>query len=325
MTDGGPAPVVGLVGTGRMGSSMARALARAGRPLVVYNRSRDRAQALADELGAQVAGSPAEVAAAADVTLTMLADNAAVAEVYGGERGLIAGARPGSVLVDLSTVTPDALRAFAAAARSAGVGLLDSPVSGSTATAESGQLTLMVGGEAADLERARPALEPLAKAIFHLGPLGTGAAMKLAVNTLIFGLNGAVAEGLVLAELAGIDRAAAYDVLAASAAGAPFVGYKRASFVDPEGTPVAFSLDLAAKDLRPDHRVRRGARRRDAPGDHQPRRRAVRVHGRPRGRGLLDRRAGAARESPAAGHGRRAARQRGGAGELRHRPTSRHR
>ena len=228
---------------------MARAISRAGLPLVVWNRGPDRAQALADELGARMAGSPAEVAAAADVTLTMLADNAAVAEVYGGEHGLLAGARPGSVLVDLSTVTPDALRAFNSAARAAGVGLLNSPVSGSTATAESGQLTLMVGGDAADLERARPALEPLAKAIFHLGPLGTGAAMKLAVNTLIFGLNGAVAEGLVLAELAGIDRAAAYDVLAASAAGAPFVGYKRASFVDPEGTPVAFSLDLAAKDL----------------------------------------------------------------------------
>ena len=250
MTDGGPIPTVGLVGTGRMGSAMARALARSGMPLVVHNRNRDRAEALADELGARVADSPAEVAAAADVTLTMLADDAAVAAVYGGERGLLAGARRGSVLVDLSTVTPDALRAFDPAARAAGVGLLDSPVSGSTATAEAGQLTLMVGGEPGDLERARPALEPLAKAIFHLGPLGTGAAMKLAVNTLIFGLNGAVSEGLVLAELAGIDRATAYEVLAASAAGAPFVGYKRAAFVDPEGTPVAFSLDLAEKDLR---------------------------------------------------------------------------
>jgi 3-hydroxyisobutyrate dehydrogenase/2-hydroxy-3-oxopropionate reductase len=108
----------------------------------------------------------------------------------------------------------------------------------------------MVGGDAADLERARPALEPLAKAIFHLGPLGTGAAMKLAVNTVIFGLNGALSEGLVLAELAGIDRSAAYDVFAASAIGAPYVGYKRAAFLDPDGTPVAFSLDLAEKDLR---------------------------------------------------------------------------
>ena len=108
----------------------------------------------------------------------------------------------------------------------------------------------MIGGDAADLERARPALEPLAKATFHLGPLGTGAAMKLAVNTVIFGLNGALSEGLVLAELAGIDRSAAYDVFAASAIGAPYVGYKRGAFLDPDGTPVAFSLDLAEKDLR---------------------------------------------------------------------------
>jgi 3-hydroxyisobutyrate dehydrogenase-like beta-hydroxyacid dehydrogenase len=116
--------------------------------------------------------------------------------------------------------------------------------------AESGQLTLMVGGTAEDLSRARPALEPLAKTIVHVGPLGSGAAMKLAVNTVIFGLNAAVAEGLVLAEAAGVDRELAYDVIAASAAGAPFVGYKRAAFLDPDGTPTAFALDLAEKDLR---------------------------------------------------------------------------
>ena len=107
----------------------------------------------------------------------------------------------------------------------------------------------MVGGETADLERARPALEAVSKTIFHMGPLGTGAAMKLAVNAVIFGLNGALAEGLVLAEAAGIDRALAYDVIAAGAAGAPYVGYKRAAFVEPETTPVAFSLELTDKDL----------------------------------------------------------------------------
>jgi 3-hydroxyisobutyrate dehydrogenase-like beta-hydroxyacid dehydrogenase len=93
-------------------------------------------------------------------------------------------------------------------------------------------------------------LEAMAGTVFHLGPLGTGAAMKLAVNTLIFGLNQAVAEGLSLAEAAGIDGPIAYDVLTASAAGAPLVAYKRAAFLEPETTPVAFSLDLAAKDLR---------------------------------------------------------------------------
>ena len=90
----------------------------------------------------------------------------------------------------------------------------------------------------------------LAATVFHLGPLGAGAAMKLAVNTVIFGLNQAVAEALVLAEAAGVRRDLAYDVLTSSAAGAPFIGYKRAAFLDPDGTPVAFSLDLAAKDLR---------------------------------------------------------------------------
>jgi 3-hydroxyisobutyrate dehydrogenase-like beta-hydroxyacid dehydrogenase len=154
------------------------------------------------------------------------------------------------VLVDLSTVPPSTIRSLAPLARERGAGILDAPVSGSVSLAEAGQLTLMVGGEAADLERARPALEPLAKRIDHVGPLGSGAAMKLAVNAVIFGLNEGLSEALVLAEKAGIDRAVAYEVLASSAAGAPFVGYKRAAFLDPDSTPVAFALELAEKDLR---------------------------------------------------------------------------
>jgi 3-hydroxyisobutyrate dehydrogenase-like beta-hydroxyacid dehydrogenase len=244
------APTVGVVGTGRMGSAMARALGRAGLSLVLYNRSRDRADELATELGARVAATPAELAALVDVSLTMLADDDAVGAVYRGPNGLLAGARPGLTLVDLSTVTPDAIKGLEADARAAGAGILDAPVSGSVSTAESGQLTLMVGGTPEDLERARPALEPLARTIVHVGPLGSGAAMKLAVNTVIFGLNGALAEGLVLAETAGIARDLAYDVIASSAVGAPFVGYKRAAFVEPDATPPAFALALAEKDLR---------------------------------------------------------------------------
>jgi 3-hydroxyisobutyrate dehydrogenase-like beta-hydroxyacid dehydrogenase len=248
VTDARPL-TVGLVGTGRMGGSMARALAKAGFPLIVHNRTPERAQALADELGARVASSPAETASLADVTITMLADDAAVQQVYAGGDGLIEGVRPGGVLVDMSTITPDTIRGLDARVTAAGGSLLDAPVSGSTATAESGQLTLMVGGDDGTLERARPVLEALSKAIFHLGPVGSGAAMKLAVNTVIFGLNGAVAEGLVLAEAAGVPRELAYEVIASSAVGAPYVGYKRAAFLDPDGTPVAFALDLAAKDL----------------------------------------------------------------------------
>ena len=250
MTAGAGTPVVGLVGIGRMGTSMARALARAGLSLVLHNRTPAPAEALAAELGAEVAGSPEEVAARADIVLTMLADDAAVRDVYLGPGGLLVGARAGTVLVDLSTVMPGTVRSLEGAVRAARAAILDAPVSGSTSSAEAGQLTLMVGGEAADLERARPALEPLSRAIFHLGPLGSGAAMKLAVNTVVFGLNGALAEGLVLAEAAGIPRELAYDVIAASAVGAPYVAYKRSAFLDPAGTPVAFALDLAAKDLR---------------------------------------------------------------------------
>ena len=242
--------VVAVLGIGRMGGAMARALRAKGHDLVLWNRTPAAAAQLASELDARTVGTPREAAAAAEICLTMLADGAAVDAVYSGPDGLIAGAGPTNILIDASTVPPAILRAHAAAARAAGAGLLDSPVSGSVALAEAGKLTLMVGGEAADVERARPVLDGIGATVFHLGPLGSGCAMKLAVNTVIFGLNQAVAEGLVLAEAAGIQRDRAYDVIAASAAGAPYVGYKRAAFLEPDTTPVGFALDLAAKDLR---------------------------------------------------------------------------
>jgi 3-hydroxyisobutyrate dehydrogenase-like beta-hydroxyacid dehydrogenase len=243
-------PTVAVLGTGRMGSAMAERLAGQGVSVVVYNRTAERAAGLADRIGAAVATSPADAASRADVVISMVADDAAVHALYGGPDGVTAGMRAGSVAIDMSTVLPDTIRSIAPAVRARGAGVLDAPVSGSVGSMLTGELTIMAGGEAADLERARPVLERLAKRVFHMGELGSGAAMKLAVNTLIYGLNGAIAEGLVLAERNGIDRALAYDVLAASAAGAPFVVYKRAAFVDPDGTPVAFSLGLAEKDLR---------------------------------------------------------------------------
>lgn len=241
---------VGVLGIGRMGGSMARAIAAAGHEVVLWNRSSGAAAALADELGGRAVAHPADVAAGATVCVTMLADGPAVDAVLAGPDGLIAAAGPANVLVDCSTVPPSTLRVHETAIRATGAGVLDAPVSGSVALARAGTLTIMVGGEAGDLERARPVLDALATTVFHLGPLGSGSAMKLAVNAVIFGLNQALAEGLTLATAAGIAPAAAYDVLAASAVGAPFVGYKRAAFLDPDATPVAFALDLAAKDLR---------------------------------------------------------------------------
>ncbi len=242
---------VGVLGVGRMGGAMARALATAGHDLVLANRSPEAATTLAAELGGD---KPSRArrrwrARPPSVSRCWPTGQRSTPSTAGPRAWSPVPARPTSLSMP-RTVPPSTLRGLAAAARAAGAGLLDAPVSGSVSLATAGKLTLMVGGEVADLDRARPILDALATTIFHLGPLGTGAAMKLAVNTVIFGLNQAVAEGLVLAEAAGIERAAAYDVLAASAAGAPYVGYKRAAFVDPDGTPVAFSLDLAAKDLR---------------------------------------------------------------------------
>ncbi len=247
---GGARPrTVGVLGTGRMGAGMARSLARAGFDLLVYNRTLDRAATLAEEIGARQCATPAEVAESADVTISMVSDGAAVEQLYRAPQGLLDGVHPGMVVVDMSTVLPSTILGLETAIRALGAGVLDAPVSGSVALAESGGLTVMAGGTDEDFERVKPVFEGVARTVFHIGPLGSGAAMKLAVNTIIIGLNQALAEGLVLAERSGIDPAVAYDVFATSAVGAPFVGYKRNAFLKPDETPAAFSIELAAKDL----------------------------------------------------------------------------
>lgn len=243
-----PAPVA-VIGAGRMGGAMTGRLRAAGHPVTVYNRGRARADALADATGATVADTPAAAAAAADVLLVSLADDAAVDAVYRGPDGLAAGLRPGTVVLEMSTLNPDTVRALAPLVTDRRAALLDAPVSGSVPVVQRGELTVMVGGDPAALDRARPVLDPLASRVFHLGALGAGATMKLAVNAIVGALNQALAEALVLAERAGVDRAAAYEVFAASAVAAPYVLYKRAAFEHPDDTPVAFMLDLVAKDL----------------------------------------------------------------------------
>jgi 3-hydroxyisobutyrate dehydrogenase-like beta-hydroxyacid dehydrogenase len=242
--------IVAVLGTGRMGGAMAGRLASCGFDVVLYNRSTERATALATSIGARHARTAAQAVAGSAVAITMVSDDAAVREVFTGPAGVIAGLDERTVAVDMSTVLPTTLQGLEAAVRATGAGLLDAPVSGSVGLAGSGGLTIMVGGEADDLERARPVFDALAQTVIHVGPLGAGATIKLAVNAVIFGLNEAIAEALVLAEKSGVDRATAYDVFRASAAGAPFVDYKRAAFLEPEATPTAFALDLAAKDLR---------------------------------------------------------------------------
>lgn len=236
---------VAVVGTGRMGAAMVGRLAGAGHRVVAYNRNRARAE----RLGVQVAGTPREAAAAAEVVVVSLADDAAVNAVYRGAEGLAAGLSEGAVVLETSTVHPDTVRALAPLVAERGATLLDTPVSGSVPVVERGDLTVMAGGDAAALDRVQPLLHALAARVFHLGDLGNGAAMKLAVNAVVHALNQALCEALVLAEKAGLPRHATYDVLAASAVAAPFVLYKRAAFEHPDDTPAAFMLDLVAKDL----------------------------------------------------------------------------
>lgn len=236
---------VAVVGAGRMGSAMAVRLQRAGVDVVVYNRTRAKAEAV----GGAVADTAREAAEWAEAVLVSLADDAAVLHAYGGPDGVAAGLGSGGVVVETSTVDPETVRRVADLVGERGAALLDGPVSGSVPLVEQGKLTFMVGGPEAALDQVRPVLDMLAARIFHVGELGSGAAVKLAVNTVVMALNQSVAEALVLAERAGVPRETTYEVLANSAVGAPFVAYKRAAFERPDETPVAFSLDLVAKDL----------------------------------------------------------------------------
>jgi len=240
---------VAVVGTGRMGGAMVARLRGAGHPVVVFNRTTERADDVAALTGATVAATPREAAEAADVVIVSLADDAAVTAAYAGSDGLVAGLRPGAVVLESSTVAPHTVRALGSDVAARGATLLDAPVSGSVPVVQRGELTFMVGGDPDALDRVRPVLAPLAAEVFHVGAPGTGAAMKLAVNAVVLGLNQALSESLVLAERAGIDRADAYKVFAASAVAAPYVRYKREAFERPDDTPVAFMIDLVAKDL----------------------------------------------------------------------------
>ena len=240
---------VAVVGTGRMGSAMVGRLVDAGHDVSVFNRTKSRADALADEHGLAVAPTAREAASSADVVVVSLADDAAVRAAYLGADGLVAGLRAGTVVADTSTVDPATIHALGDYVARVGATLIDTPVSGSVSSVQSGKLLVMAGGDETALARAQPVLDAFASRVISLGPLGSGATMKLVVNSMVHGLNAALAEALVLAEKAGVVRSAAYEVIASSAVAAPFVLYKRAAYENPDDTPVAFALDLVAKDL----------------------------------------------------------------------------
>ncbi len=238
-----------MIGMGRMGSAMARRIRGAGHQLVLWNRDRAKAEAVAMDTGGHVAESAAKAASEADVLISSLADDQALKTVYLGVEGVAEGIQPGSIAADTSTVDPDTIHEVGAAIDAKGAAFVDCPVSGSVSTVEAGTLTIMAGGEPGLIDRVEPVLSSMAGRVIRVGARGSGAACKLAVNGLVHGLNVALSEALVLAEKAGVDRETAYEVFASGAGGAPFVQYKRAAYEHPEEAPVAFSLDLVAKDL----------------------------------------------------------------------------
>lgn len=239
---------VGFAGLGRMGAAMAHRLLSNGVDLIVHNRSESRAGSLI-EAGAKWAASPAELGASADVIFTILADDAAVREVLGGTEGLIASAHPGTVIVEMSTVSPATMSELAQLGAQTGVLLLDAPVSGSVPAAEKGALTYVLGGDAGAIERVSPLLDILAAKRFHVGSVGAGATMKLALNAIVAVTNQAISEALVLAERAGIDSDTAYDVLENSAIASPFLAVKRSGYLSPDDVPVLFTVNGMRKDV----------------------------------------------------------------------------
>jgi 3-hydroxyisobutyrate dehydrogenase len=230
-----------------MGMGMAKNLLKAGILVTAFNRTRAKAEPLAAE-GARIADTPADAARDADVIISMLSDDNASRAAWTGEHGALKAAKAGTVLVESSTVTPAWIAKLAGLAAEHGLDLLDAPVTGSRVQAEGGQLTFLTGGDAAVLERARPVLAAMSKEILLLGPLGSGARMKL-INNFLCGVQAAsLAEGLAWIERSGLDREQALKVLKNGAPGSPLLGGLAGRMVEAV-YDVNFLLPLMGKDL----------------------------------------------------------------------------
>jgi 3-hydroxyisobutyrate dehydrogenase-like beta-hydroxyacid dehydrogenase len=235
---------VGLIGLGNMGAAVAERLLDAGTRLAVHNRTPERAAPLA-ERGARVAGSAAALAADADIVLTSLADDDALESVAAD---VTAAARPGTVLVDLSTVSPDASARVAALAGNAGVEYVRAPVSGNPSVVRAGTLTFIVSGADEAIDRVLPVLLAIGPTVHRVGDGEQARVVKLAINLVIGGLAELMSEALVLGEAAGVARRALLEVMGSSAAGAPFVKYKTEPLLRDDYS-ATFTTALMEKDV----------------------------------------------------------------------------
>jgi 3-hydroxyisobutyrate dehydrogenase len=241
-------PSVGFLGLGTMGAAMAANLARADFPVTAWNRTPGRAPEL-DGLGVARAATPAEVARASDIVVVCVSDTPDVEAVLFGREGLADGAKAGLLVVDCSTISPSATRDFGARLGERGVALVDAPVSGGSEGARNATLTIFVGGEPPDVERAQPVLEALGKTITHVGPLGAGQAVKAVNQVIIAGAYLGVAEGIVLALKAGLDVDQVVGALGGGAAQS-WVLANRSGRMIANDYPLGFRVALHRKDLR---------------------------------------------------------------------------
>lgn len=244
---------IGIAGLGKMGSAIAQRLIEVGHDLTVWNRSLEKARPLANA-GAKVAANPADVARNAQTVITILTDAAAIDAVYGAPAGLLAGDVTGKLFIEMSTVAPATETALAEKVRAKGAALVECPVGGTTGPAQQGKLIGLMGGEPADVERARPILEHLCRRLELCGPVGAGAVMKLTINMPLMIYWQALGEALALCRPLGLDPARLMELLA-DTSGGPNVLKVRGPAVATmlkggDIGPVTFDIDSAVKDLR---------------------------------------------------------------------------
>ena len=244
---------IGIAGLGRMGTAIAERLIEAGHQLVVWNRSPEKMTPLVDA-GASAAASPAELAARTDALITILTDAKAVDAVYRGPSGLLSGDIKGKLVIEMSTVQPETEIALAQEVRGKGATFVECPVGGTTGPARAGKLIGLVGGEAADVARARPILEQLCRRIDHVGPVGAGASMKLAINLPLLVFYQALGEAYALCRHLDLDPTAMMDLFADTSGGPNILKVRgpaiAAALSGGPPAPPTFDVDSIRKDLR---------------------------------------------------------------------------
>ena len=243
---------VGVAGIGRMGAAIAERLLKHGHEVTVWNRTRAKADALAVH-GAKVVDTPAQLSSAVDVVLAILTDAQAIAATFDGPDGLLAGQIQGKLFVEMSTVRPETERALAERVRAKGAKLIDCPVGGTTGPARDGKLLAFVGGDAADLARVQPVLEQLCRRIEHVGPVGSGASLKLAINLPLLVYWQAVGEALALCQPLGLEPARLVSIFSDTSGGPNVLKTRGGMLADAmHGKPPAsttFNIDSIRKDM----------------------------------------------------------------------------